>query len=323
MLIQKLSIEEFRGIRGCKDPIKLSQLTVLIGRNNSGKSSILEALSLLPKPNIKDGITGKPRMDSLLDLRHSKLKGYKPILYQYAGTSTIKYYLENDSSLHLEINENSYTTTNYKNKIISDKELADIFHATPNELENLVFFIPNNTSFMHTIEDRMNQYKELIMKKGYHVKIAKILNESVDDEYSDIVLQDTITIRKVLSDNFIYIPLSDLGTGAEKAVKIMTLIEVVNPKLLLLDDFEAGFHPSLIKIVLNWLKDKKWQTIISTHNIDVLSKLVEIDPEDTTILLLKKSKDDILSHKVFTLEKLENYLNANTDPRLLVDNLGL
>jgi len=322
MLIHKLSIKEFRGIRCCKDLIKLSHLTVLIGRNNSGKSTILEALSLLPNPNINDGITGRLRMESLLNLRRSKLKGYKPLLYLYAGSSTIKYYINNEI-LELQINEDGYRTKINERDNASKPELAEFFHTKPDQLENLVLFIPNNTSIIQLIESKMDSLKELIMKEGHHAKIAKILNECVDDEYSDIVFNGTIRIRKILPNNFVYIPLSDLGSGAEKVVKIMSLVEIIKPKLLLIDDFEAGFHPSLIKRVLQWLNNKKWQTIISTHNIDVLNKLVEINPVDVSILLLKKSNEDILSQKVFTLEKLENYLNANTDPRLLVDSLGL
>jgi AAA15 family ATPase/GTPase len=322
MLVHKLTIEEFRGIKSCKEPINLSPFTVLIGRNNSGKSTILEALSLLPSPNIDDGITGKLRMNSLLDLRRSKLGGYKPLLYLYAGSSTIKYYFK-DEILELQINEDSFRTKVFEREIASNPDFAEFFHTKPDQTKNLVLFIHSNTSIIQSMENKMDTYKELIMKKGYHVDVAKILNECVDDEYSDIVFNDTIRIRKVLPDNFVYIPLNDLGSGAEKAVKIMSLIEVIKPKLLLIDDFEAGLHPSLIKTILKWLKDKKWQTVLSTHSIDVLDKLIEINPADATVLLLKKSHDDVLSHKIFTLEKLENYINANTDPRLLPDALDL
>jgi predicted ATP-dependent endonuclease of OLD family len=39
-----MDIKEFRGIECCKTPLSLSNFTVLVGRNNSGKSSILESL---------------------------------------------------------------------------------------------------------------------------------------------------------------------------------------------------------------------------------------------------------------------------------------
>jgi predicted ATPase len=99
----------------------------------------------------------------------------------------------------------------------------------------------------------------------------------------------------------------------------MSLIGALHPSLLLIDDFEVGFHPSLIKIFLEWLKEKDWQTVISTQSIDLLDKLTEVKPSNTTILQLHKSQDDILSYKSLDLEQLEDLLDANTDPRLLVN----
>ena len=50
MLINSVYIKEFRGIREMRESITLGRLNVLIGRNNSGKSAFLEALSLFPIP---------------------------------------------------------------------------------------------------------------------------------------------------------------------------------------------------------------------------------------------------------------------------------
>ena len=178
MFVNSLNIKEFRGIKYCKGRIKFSNFTVIIGRNNSGKSTILEALSLLPHPEIRN-------------------------------------------------------------------------------------------------------------------------------------------------DNTAYLRLGELGSGAEKVIKIMAFLEAFSPKLVIIDDFEARLHPSLVKLFLKWLKEKDWQTIISTHSIDVLYHLVDINPPDTTILQLNKSNEDILGHQILTLEQIEDILDANNDPRLLVDTLGL
>jgi len=51
--------------------------------------------------------------------------------------------------------------------------------------------------------------------------------------------------------------------------------------------------------------------------------LADIEPLDTTILQLSKSNEDILSHKILSLDEIEDILNANNDPRLLPDLLQL
>ena len=92
MFVNSLSIKEFRGIKECRSPVRFSNFTVLIGRNNSGKSSILEALSLLPTHFINDYITGKNKRNFLVDLHDQP----KRLLYQYAGNSELKYTVQDN-----------------------------------------------------------------------------------------------------------------------------------------------------------------------------------------------------------------------------------
>jgi predicted ATP-dependent endonuclease of OLD family len=327
LFIYKIDIDQFRGIKSCKEPIKFSKFTVLLGRNNSGKSSILEALSLLPDPNTPNGITNESKIEILEKLHRSiALLKFQPLLYRYAGKSSITYYFkeckpkivieEYNASL---IYNNEKVQSNFKNL----SAFLGIKFNNKASMENLVIFIPNDATLFQSMESRMDELKELIMKKDYHIKVAKELNECVDDRYSDINFHKPIEIRKELSNTSMYLYLNHLGQGAEKLVKIMALMEVLNPRLLLIDDFEVGFHPSMLRVFLNWLKKKEWQVVISTHSIDVLDKLVELEFMDTTVLLLRKSKDDILDYNILDYEKLKNCFDANSDPRLLPDILHL
>lgn len=319
MFVRSLNIKEFRGIKACDKALKFSNFTVLIGKNNAGKSSILEALSLLPDPNITDNFTRLTKSNNLAILHRGSLKD---LLYLYAGTSNLQFGIENSNAI-INISENGISTSwNNKQDSIGQK-ISEMFELPQNKLSEMVLFVPFTTSILKDLEDRMKVLKELIMKKGFHIQLANFLNECVNDVYSELVFLEPISLRKVYPDNKVYLQLKDLGSGAEKMIKIMALFEVLSPKLIIIDDFEAGFHPTMIKLFLKWLKSKKWQTIISTHSIDVLYHLVDIKPPDTTIIQLNKSNEDILSHEILTLDELEDFLDANTDPRLLSDALRL
>ncbi|KKN18544.1 hypothetical protein LCGC14_0954690 [marine sediment metagenome] len=319
MFVRSLNIKEFRGIKACYKALKFSNFTVLIGKNNAGKSSILEALSLLPEPSIRDYFTRKTKLNNLQDLHQGSLKD---LLYLYAGTSNLQFGIESSAAI-IEISEDG-TKTSWNNQATSiGAKVSKMYEFPQNKISEMVLFVPFTTSILRDLENRMESLKELIMKKGYHIELANFLNECVNDVYSELVFLEPISLRKVYSDNKVYLKLKDLGSGAEKLIKIMALFEVLSPKLIIIDDFEAGFHPTMIKLFLKWLKKKKWQTIISTHSIDVLYHLVEINPIDTSILQLNKSNEDILSHEVLNLDELEDLLDANTDPRLLLDALRL
>jgi len=322
MVVQRLDVEEFRGIKRCETPIELSAFNILIGRNNSGKSTILEALSLLPGLKVHDYFTDKEKIQELLNLHRSVPKDNKSLIYLYAGSSKIQYFIDHELK-EVVITENDYRELFRKEKLVNYDSIGKFFEVSDKQLRDSVIFIPNNTSIIEKMETKMKSLKELIMKKGFHVKVAESLSKCVDDIYSEMVFLDPMSIRKVFPGNSVYIELRDLGAGAEKAIKLMALLEAVNPKLLLIDDFGAGFHPALIRMVLNWLKEKEWQVVISTHNIDVLYNLIEVNLEKATIIQLYKSDEDILSHNVLTLNDLEDLFNANTDPRLLTDALHL
>ena len=308
MLIQELNINEFRGIKKTARPLKLSNLTVLIGRNNSGKSSILEAISLFPSPLQNEPLLGQSRINTLLSSHPTELKEYRKLIYRYEGFSKITYKIDIlDEELSIEIRAKDIKL--YRNNVI--------LGATNFGIECLTLYIPNDTSIMQKLEKRMEELKKLIEKNKIHRSVVKSLNKCVDDEYSEIILLTPISIRKVFPDDSLLLELNDLGSGAEKVVKIMALIEVLNPDILLLDDFESGLHPSLIKMFLEWLVNKKWQTIIATHSIDVLYYLNELVNKNFVILQLNKSKNDILNYKELSLEEFKDLLDGNIDLRLL------
>ncbi|KKN54191.1 hypothetical protein LCGC14_0594840 [marine sediment metagenome] len=332
MIVKNLNVKEFRGIRSCESPIELSNFNVLLGRNNSGKSTILEALSLLPYPEGLEYVTGMNKLDFISNLHKQsqsskgKLSPYKTLLYQYTGTSTIEYNSINNKSFRVSISATEFDCNFKPAEVVRSKVNKDTITKYPDYIINFikmvskqsnasVLFIPYDTNYIKKIEDKLDVLMDLIIKNGIHVKVAKSLNKCVDDEYSEILFGEPMKIRKVFPNNFTYVRLNDLGSGAEKLIKIMLLIDSINPKLILIDDFEAGLHPTMIDIFLKWLINTNSQVVISTHSLDILYRLTEINPLDCNILFLKKSHKDNLKHDKLSLDEIEDLLNANTDPR--------
>ncbi|MHC1636397.1 MAG: hypothetical protein ACXQTS_07285 [Candidatus Methanospirareceae archaeon] len=93
---------------------------------------------------------------------------------------------------------------------------------------------------------------------------------------------------------------------------------------MLWDDFEISAHPSLIRILIEWLSEKDFQVIISTHSIDVLSELIDVRPKDAIVLQLFKTEDDVLHHTKLGLDNLEVMMeDTQHDPRLLTEALQI
>ena len=326
MFIHQVNIEEFRGIKKCQEPLRLSKFNVLIGRNNSGKSTILGALSLLPSPFHHDPFYGGTKVEFLQRL----IGGANSLIYAYSGKSKLTYKI-NDDSWKIEVDDQSRIDFSINNVTSSDivRQIASSLNVEPNteRIQRLVFFIPNSTEFIKTLIERLREdtYWNFVVKQHAHSEVTNNINQSVDDKYTEILIyKNDLRARKELPKvGPFYIKLEDLGDGVEKAVAVMLFANAFNPDLILWDDFEAAAHPTLIRVLLNWLNEGPWQVVLSTHSIDVLDRLLEVKPKDVKIIQLKKTADDILLHKELTLEELEALMEANQDPRLLVDALQL
>lgn len=340
MFVSKINIQEFKGIKSCSQPLELSDFTVLIGRNNSGKSSILEALSLLPL--VTDNqlrYAGRSRKDLLSEIHGGK----SSLIYAYSGTASIEYTVAHAKPAHrtwkISINERGIFSLHIEG-MASDsvkinpgtsaaKALRIPVHGKGmiRNLNKMVFFIPNDTSFLNNLFSRLgdDDNRSLVMKTGAHTRVAKeIINQCVDDKYTEILFAPELSARKELPDgNVSYVKIKDLGDGIEKVALLVLWLEALSPSLILWDDFEGSAHPTLIRLLLNWLSKKKWQVILSTHSIDVLNILLDVKPKNAKVMQLKKTAGDVLFHQNLSLEELETLMEANQDPRKLVDFLKL
>ncbi len=260
----------------------------------------------------------------------------RPLIYGYSGIAKLNYVIYNkrikrrigigiydDRSPDLFIEEEKF-----KGRV---DEFVKLIKINKDEIQNCVLFIPNSTGFVKNLEKSIDreEIRNRAVKLGANVSVAKTISECIHEKFTEVI-PETLSVRKEVPDgSVLYIKLSDLGDGVEKAIKVMLVLETLKPKLILWDDFEASAHPSLIKILLRWLSKKDWQIVISTHSIDVLYELVDmkdaenINSEDMTILLLEKMKDDILIYEKLSLDELEDLIIANQDPRIVANVLQL
>lgn len=339
MFVSKINIQEFKGIKSCSQPLELSDFTVLIGRNNSGKSSVLEALSLLPITEEFQLPYSNYHRRELLSKIHG---GKSSLIYAYSGNASIEYTIAcakpgartwtislsetGDASLFISnipprrMRSNPLNNAGRALGIPVDRKLNKA-------LNKMVLFIPNNTSFLNEMASQLSDEtkRNLVMKTGAHTRVAsEIINQCVDDKYTEIFFAPELSARKEMPDgNVHYVKIKDLGDGIEKTALLVLWLEALSPSLILWDDFEGSAHPTLIRLLLNWLSKKKWQVILSTHSIDVLSILLDEKPRNLKVMQLKKTAGDVLIHQNLSLEELETLMEANQDPRKLVDLLKL
>ena len=317
-IIESVELEEFRGIRACREPIPLSSFTVLIGRNNSGKTSVLEAIALIPPCDFHNMVRFTSvgwTWAGLMDRLHG---GISSLIYGYTGEGKVSYKIRGKS---LEI---TFNTRESKVKT-GEQAITKLFGVKDeDELMKAVLLLPNSTEFLHALANRLREEGEWakVEKSGANVLLVRdLISKVVPDRFTDATIRfNSIVLRKELPDGrVIYIKASDLGDGVERILIYGLWLEAHRPKVVLWDDIEASAHPGLIEAALSWLASRDWQVVLTTHSYDVLERLVALEPEGASVVVLRKGPDDVLEPKRLSLDELREMMESHVDVRRVVD----
>lgn len=340
--IFSLDLEEFRGIRRIEGhPIKLVKFNFLIGRNNSGKTSLLESLAFLPSPNMNMPFTNATRMEFVKSYHQQQTDA---LVYGYSGSAQISYSvgsnksilcLESDGKYHFEIESvadlpTELRSANPRTFKKSERGLIIVNH-TPTSLSQVTasYYSDDLNDVIQNSLAQEKNWKTVEKSRAHNRVLKEVISPSVSEKFTEVVPHSLsnrwiLQARKEFPDgNSSYVRLSELGRGLQRVIVPLLAFEAANPSVVLWDDIEAGMHPSLMENVLKWLFKKDWQLLISTHSIDVLAAVAELEPRDSQIIILRKSPEDILSYQILDMESFRTIIDSNQDPRKTADLLAL
>lgn len=330
--VTRVNLTEFRGIRECQKPLRLTKFNVLLGRNNSGKSAVLQALSLLPNPerglpmNLNLGEELFKLRGGLFErkqLLHHLTGGPSSLVYKYTGSASLEFHFHAKKHVVITLDHSGNTQAIVESARVEPDAVLRYLAIKNGAANNGCVFVPNDSEFLAKVREKLVSEWSQVVKTGAHVKVAKeLINPTVDEVFTEIFRDDkALKVRKEAEGAPYYVDIRDLGGGVAKALSIALFLGVCNPWLVLWDDFEAAAHPSLVRQLLSWLSQKDWQVVLATHSIDVLYELAELKPKQAQIIQVRKTAEDVLIHKTLTIAGLSRLLDAGIDPRLLVDQI--
>ena len=335
MFVKNIDVVGFRGIRGLARPLELSEFTVLVGRNNVGKTAILEALYLLTAPYLT--ISPPPYGSSPYSFI-SRIHGSSAsLVYGYYGEAVIYYKLAVGARLHDRIVKSveiRLTTEGVKGVALGGSDVGyeryrEFVEALGAGFEQRLpaLFIPNDSRAYDMLlgfamKDPVLRWAE---KEGYNTRVvAELVSKVVYDKFTEVLLRgNELSVRKEGPKGPMYIGLRSLGEGVKRIILIYYAVEYLNPKLILWDDVEVAAHPSLLEAILEWLASSSRQVMISTHSIDVLHILSIVRPKDCKVVVLRKTPDDVVEWRTLSLDEVEEMLDKGVDLRKIVDELEL
>jgi len=228
-IIEELTISEFREIRKLIKPIELGDFNVIIGRNNTGKSAILEALYLLSSPFTahNDPIFGKPRFTVLADLHG----GNTSLIYGYAGEATIIYRICKIQAISIERIELKLRTDGVLRVRF---DIADIGSSHYESFLKTLGIDPKRNMLCLYIPNDSDAYRKIcktilsediwswIVKKGLHRKVINdLLITTIYDKFTEVIIErGKLKLRSEVEGDIgpLYIDIYSLGEGVKRAI---------------------------------------------------------------------------------------------------------
>jgi AAA15 family ATPase/GTPase len=314
---------------------KLSRINLFTGINNSGKTTLLEAIYLLCRQNDFFGLLevirrrGKmveDRINPEWFLEH--IPAAIEISGQFDNFDSevrIKHYKEEnskiDKSFYLESVEISsrYATT-------SLKSLTRIFKGRDRETQadRIKILCPSafSSPFFLNEPHRYAQFYYKSVRSKSLAKIVEFIREKVVGTVEDIRLADEM--QRFLVDDSVFTETLDLtgyGEGLQRIFFISLLFASAQNGIILIDEFENAIHTELIAKFAGFIDELSklfnTQVFLTSHSKECIDAFVKNIPQinDLSACALVKNKDRIVARE-FTGKEFRRLVEAgNVDLR--------
>ena len=356
-MLRSLEIQNFKGIKQGKIE-DLAQVNVLVGRNNSGKSTILDALVLLRSAILGLDYSNEMGFNQILNRRVDRRTGnvnYDELWYGMRTDLplTLSAWLEpdikvqetwqsrgagntpqSDNSIESSTGSSTYTWSSqeaagsprsYKNVRIW-RRMGGRFGEQVATLLALVHIVdPQGIHFPYA--ERL--WPELINDRR-DTKVTRMLNEiyRTDIEYLSFMPHPTET-RLVAALPQTGLAVDWLGDGFRYAVNILALGVLLQGTALLVEELETHQHPESLRKLTQTLfelaKQQDLQLFLTTHSMELITYALDAAEEkgvDLKLHHLSLDQEGTLTSIPFTMPNAKVLLDMGHDPRLHYKYIG-
>lgn len=319
-----LNIKKFRGISNLEIE-NLVNINIIVGDNNSGKTSLLESIAFLEKPDsIKNMLLNASRRDSnkiskfelFLEMFPKNQNNIRDIQIE-SIINNIKNELKIEGKISEVVDFNSrnsyfdskvfegYVNLKKDNEEILNKEIYIQENKQMRSSEDLnLIKIIYMTPYDHFIENMLNNTIEVI-KEGDKDKIVKLLKLFDENIIGFEVLPNLKqNSSSIYINHKIYnlMPLSSFGDGVKKVLTLASGLINAKNGILLIDEIETAIYKDMINDVFKWFvkscMEYNVQLICTTHSLEVIDSIVE------------GMGNNISKLACFRIETIDNDMNA-------------
>ncbi|WP_294630304.1 ATP-binding protein [uncultured Bacteroides sp.] len=346
--ITDIRIEGFRGIKklvfsGTKS------VNVLLGNNNSSKSSALEAIMILmgaSRPVLPVELNANRNYNGLqkddIRLFFYELNAEKKISIDATFKDSGKRNLQ-ISYFESEINRMPISEVGNSDYSMQNNCYGLFYEYTDGEEKNiskLLIRTNKNELSSHTSEKTPIRKSTAFVAPRYNFnEFIKYFNQIVTDKKKDSVLEVLRNVEPRIKDIVVVgekvmvdvgydklLPINVLGDGTRKMFTLVTAMYRVQGGILIVDEVDNGlYYKTMETLWLALLKSARQldvQLFISTHSIDSLNALNKVltqqcaeSRQDVCIFTLRRSEDGEIKNYRYDYEKFSYVLAREVEIR--------
>lgn len=339
-MFNQLEVYNFRGIREARID-GLGQLNLFWGKNNCGKSSLLDALFLV------SGMSNPMLPLTINQMRqygNVTLDGLKVNFYGFDTQTPIRIVATDGErrELTIEIEETGATVVDttgsndggsLSSSVPTSYGLRLRYSMNGGSHESSLLFDPSKgtETAQRTLDNAYEEHLKCIYlspKYDFLASLQGLANilQNKDEQY---ILDGLRLIEPGVKD-FIFtggqmlvdvgaskrLPVNVMGDGARKIVSLLTAIYDCPDGLLLVDELSNGFHysvmPSLWKVVAYAARRNNTQVFATTHDIDSMKGLrtmalsePEAERPSISAYKLQRTANGELKHYRYSVESMD------------------
>ena len=304
-MLKKVIIKNYRGYE--EHEFNIRDLTIVVGKNNAGKSTLIEALRLLslvtnryknaPYKGVPKWLS-IPLINSGVSLSLQRIDfSYENIFYLYQDPpAIITAKFENGTKVKLYFaGEKKFHAVLFKkgDKVCSKDQVSKLDLPSINILPQISPLINDekvlNEDYVKSNVESPISSRHFRNQLNYFKEFYRPFKKLIEETWQGIRIfeydsGDRITEKKpylLIQEGIFTTEVSSMGHGLQMWMQTMWFLARCKPQsTVILDEPDVYMHADLQRKLIRLLKLKFDQVLIATHSIEIMS---EVEPENILV----------------------------------------
>lgn len=331
MILEKIQLINFKCFED--HTVHLTGTSILIGENNAGKSTIVEALRVISLACVRlKSIAIYNKRPNWLDTKPLAVKGVKitnkaidveldMVFNRYNDPpAIIKAIFSNELMLEIFIKSEKdiFVIATSKKKVLCKREM--IIKAGLPDINVLPQIVPllkeeelvgRQTLERNKFSKRTSRNFRNNLLLNYKSKLYRDFTLLIQETWGGIRIQELIkeqnSIALQLRDRDFVTEIYNMGHGVQMWLQTMWFLTCAKEdSIIVLDEPDVYMHADMQRRLIRLLKNKYNQTIIATHSVEIMS---EVQPNNI-VIINRKNDESLIADSYPIIQKVLSSLGS-------------